>query len=144
MYYYDTNKCSPITLITTPLHPIIPHNYMNIKLSLFIHAGRIDLQDSLLHYPPDTDYNTFNIQDFTPLFLEEVLGNMTEAERAEAEKTCGDNRECLFDFAVTGESSCRLPICTVELFQFSDKILLSKIPQHTICVHKILCAKIIV
>ena len=29
---------------------------------------------------------------------------MTTEERRNAEKTCGDNKECLFDFVVTGKS----------------------------------------
>ena len=46
---------------------------------------------------------------------------MTTAERTEAEKTCGENRECLFDFAVTGGCSCNLPCCTVELSLYPEK-----------------------
>ena len=62
------------------------------------------MTSSLFYYPQGTDYNTFNILDFTPLFYEEVVGNMTPEQKAEAEKTCGDNKECIFDLAITGES----------------------------------------
>ena len=65
--------------------------------------GRISETESLFYYAGNT-YTTYNTRDFTPLFLDEVLGNMTKTDRAEAEKTCGDNRECLFDYVVTGQS----------------------------------------
>ena len=58
---------------------------------------------SLFYYPAGSDYNTFNIKNFTPLFLEDVLANMTTAQKTEAKKTCGENKECLFDFALTGQ-----------------------------------------
>ena len=66
-------------------------------------SGRIqgDL-DSLFHYAPGESYSTFARTGFKPLFIEDVVKNMTAAKRAEATKTCGDNKECLFDFAVTG------------------------------------------
>jgi len=57
---------------------------------------------SLFYYPPETDYSTFNNLDFTPLFYEEVVGKMSAAELAKAKETCGENKECIFDLAVTG------------------------------------------
>ncbi|KAI0230808.1 hypothetical protein LSAT2_018833 [Lamellibrachia satsuma] len=71
----------------------------------FGETWRIDMISSLFYYPAGSDYNTFNIKNFTPLFLEDVLGNMTAAQRTEAEKTCGKNKECLFDFALTGNAA---------------------------------------
>ena len=64
--------------------------------------GRILAIDSLFYYTSGESYSTFAHKEFKPLFLEDVLNNMTKEERANAEKTCGDNKECLFDFAVTG------------------------------------------
>ena len=65
---------------------------------------------SLFHYGAGASYDTYAITDFTPLFLDEVLNAMSEAEREEAEKTCGKNHECLFDLVVTGE--CLLGCCS--------------------------------
>ena len=64
--------------------------------------GRILAVDSLFYYAIGEPYSTFAHKEFKPLFLEDVLNNMTAAERKKAETTCGDNKECLFDFAVTG------------------------------------------
>ena len=64
--------------------------------------GRILAVDSLFYYASGESYSTFKNKGFKPLFLEDVLHNMTDAERANAKATCGDNKECLFDFAVTG------------------------------------------
>ena len=58
--------------------------------------------DSLFYYAPGESYWTFARTEFQPLFLEDVLANMTTAQRTKAEETCEDNKECLFDFAVTG------------------------------------------
>ena len=65
-------------------------------------SGRIEELDSLFHYGPGEDYSTYAKSDFTPRFLEDVLANMTSSQRDMAHKTCGDNNECLFDFAITG------------------------------------------
>jgi len=59
--------------------------------------------DSLFYYASGESYSTFAQTDFKPLFLDDVLANMSPNEITEAKKTCGDNKECLFDFAVTGE-----------------------------------------
>ncbi|KAI0209335.1 hypothetical protein LSAT2_005978 [Lamellibrachia satsuma] len=71
----------------------------------FGETWRIDMISSLFYYPSGSDYNTFNIKNFTPLFLEDVLANMTTAQKTEAKKTCGENKECLFDFALTGNAA---------------------------------------
>ncbi|KAK2167507.1 hypothetical protein NP493_1273g01022 [Ridgeia piscesae] len=70
----------------------------------FGETWRINMTSSLFYYPQSTDYNTFNIINFTPLFYEEVVGKMTPEEKAEAKKTCGENKECIFDLAVTGNA----------------------------------------
>ncbi|KAK2190867.1 hypothetical protein NP493_66g06051 [Ridgeia piscesae] len=60
--------------------------------------------DSLFYYAPDESYSTFARTGFKPLFIEDVLKNMTAAKSAEATQTCGVNKECLFDFAVTDKA----------------------------------------
>ena len=67
--------------------------------------GRIDAVDSLFFYAPGETHATYAHTEFQPLFLEDVLANMTAAQRTKAEQTCGNNKECLFDFAVTGRQS---------------------------------------
>ena len=75
---------------------------MQLIHALFIYTGRMLSIDSLFYYAPGESYSTFARTEFQPLFLEDVYGNMTTAQRTKAEQTCGDNKECLFDFAVTG------------------------------------------
>ena len=72
-------------------------------MTLYFYSGRIQKIDSLFYYAPGESYSTFARTEFQPLFLEDVLANMTDAQRTTAEQTCGDNKECIFDFAVTGE-----------------------------------------
>ncbi|KAK2181108.1 hypothetical protein NP493_410g01020 [Ridgeia piscesae] len=64
---------------------------------------RIQKIDSIFYYAPGEGYSTFAHTEFKPLFLEDVLANMTDAQLQRAKQTCGDNKECLFDFAVTGK-----------------------------------------
>ena len=68
--------------------------------------GRITMTSSLFHYPEGTDFNTYNILDFTPLFYEEVVAKMTEDEKTKAADICGENRDCIFDLAITGRCAC--------------------------------------
>ncbi|KAI0225835.1 Mucin-like protein [Lamellibrachia satsuma] len=64
---------------------------------------RIKSVDSLFYYSPGESYLTYARTDFKPLFIEDVLRDMTAERRTKAMETCGDNKECLFDFAVTGK-----------------------------------------
>ena len=67
--------------------------------------GRILKIDSLFYYAPGESFSKFEKKEFKPLFLEDILKNMTKAEKEKAKKTCGENKECLFDFAVTGRNA---------------------------------------
>ena len=69
---------------------------------LFLWPGRIDSLDSLFYYATGESYLTYARTDFKPLFIEDVLRNMTTERRTKAKETCGDNKECTFDYAVTG------------------------------------------
>ena len=68
----------------------------------YVWSGRIEEIDSLFYYGPGESYSTFARTEFEPRFLEDVLANMTPSQREKARETCGDNRECIFDFVVTG------------------------------------------
>ena len=68
-----------------------------------LYSGRIEQVDSLFYYVTGESYLTYAHTEFKPLFLEDVLANMTATQRATAKQICGDNKECVFDFAVTGE-----------------------------------------
>ncbi|KAK2172014.1 hypothetical protein NP493_1002g01061 [Ridgeia piscesae] len=64
---------------------------------------RIQPADSLFYYAPGESYLTFARTDFKPLFLEDVRSRMTDEQWATAKQTCQDNKECLFDYAITGK-----------------------------------------
>lgn len=68
------------------------------------YPGRTEKIDSLFYYSPGESYSTYANTEFQPLFLEDVLANMTEAQRTKAQETCGENKECLFDLAITGRN----------------------------------------
>ena len=50
----------------------------------------------------DEGIDTFSCQDFTPVFLDELLKNNTTTNfTMEAEEACGSNTVCLFDALAT-------------------------------------------
>ena len=67
-------------------------------------SGRLKKQDSLLKHINGTSCKGFERTDFVPIFLDELLASMTDAEKQRANTTCkGDNKECMFDLTVTGK-----------------------------------------
>ena len=67
-------------------------------------SGRVKKQDSLLKHINGTSCKGFERTDFVPVFLDELLASMTDAEKQRANATCkGDNKECMFDLTVTGK-----------------------------------------
>ena len=75
--------------------------YVNVRIQ-YVYPGRIQKIDSLFYYAPGENYLTYARTNFRPLFLSDVLANMTDAQKILANQKCGDNKECIFDFAVTG------------------------------------------
>ncbi|XP_046863081.1 protein mesh-like isoform X2 [Xenia sp. Carnegie-2017] len=66
----------------------------------------VNSSKTLFKYPSGKSYNSFVDQTFTPKFLDEsnTLFSDDDLERR-ARSVCGENKECLFDVAVTGKTS---------------------------------------
>ncbi|KAK2160812.1 hypothetical protein NP493_1626g00009 [Ridgeia piscesae] len=95
----------PMDDLLPPGENAVPLSNISSEKTIFYQFGelwRILAVDSLFYYASGESYSTFVHKEFKPLFLEDVLNNMTDAERVKAKATCGENKECLFDFAVTG------------------------------------------
>ena len=69
---------------------------------LFI-AGRIERGDSIFKYIEGKTFETFDKKNFVPLFLQEVLDQMSPEQLQKVEDKCKGNNECIFDYAVTGK-----------------------------------------
>ncbi|KAI0238816.1 hypothetical protein LSAT2_010422 [Lamellibrachia satsuma] len=85
----------------------LPLSNSSTEKTIFVDFGerwRIDSLDSLFYYAPGESYSTYARTDFKPLFIEDVLRNMTTERRTKATETCGDNKECIFDYAVTDKA----------------------------------------
>ncbi|KAK2180866.1 hypothetical protein NP493_421g00002 [Ridgeia piscesae] len=94
---------------------------------------RIEELDSLFHYAPGENYSTYAKSEFTPRFLEDVLANMTSSQREMAQNTCGDNKECLFDFAITGkEDVAEATLMTNSKNQENAEIMSNGSPNITV------------
>jgi len=87
--------------------------------------GRIAREKSIFHYLEGESYDSFIVSDFKPLFLEDILANMTDTEKADLVATCQSltNKECIFDYYITGQS-CLISPCHTSLvllcFQLND------------------------
>ena len=56
--------------------------------------------------------DTFSNPDHTPPFLDELLASLMS--NSTLTDVCGDNVECLFDFAQTGDMEVGMAAMTVE------------------------------
>ena len=82
-----------------------------------VYTGRIERADSIFKYTEDTTFETFDRRKFEPLFLQEVLDQMTDNQRQLVEKKCNGNNECIFDYAITGKygvaNIAKIMVCSV-------------------------------
>ena len=65
-------------------------------------TGQIKQDESLFTYKDGESTATFSNASFTPMFADEIKWPNADLEE-EAKKKCGDNAECLFDTASTGD-----------------------------------------
>ena len=66
----------------------------------------VERNRTLFTYRSGESYDHFRDLDFTPVFLDgtaSLFPNSTLEQ--EAKNICGENKECLFDIAVTGKAS---------------------------------------
>ena len=66
-------------------------------------AGRIQKKNSIFKYTEAATFESFDKKEFEPLFLQEVLSNMTDEMRTLVKEKCKGNNECIFDYAITGK-----------------------------------------
>ena len=68
-------------------------------------SGRVSSANSIFIYLTGETYSGFNPIDFTPLFLVDILANMTSEQLIDVETTCKSltNKECIFDYYITGK-----------------------------------------
>ena len=66
-------------------------------------TGRVQPGKSMFVHPQETAKE--QLASFEPAFSEDVLSALSQTERSEAKRICGDNKQCLLDYAITGEAS---------------------------------------
>jgi hypothetical protein len=78
-------------------------------------AGIVERSKTLFTYRIGESYDSFLDLDFTPVFLDETASLFSNSTlEQEARNVCGENKECLFDIAVTGKT--RVGEATLESF----------------------------
>ncbi|KAI0233186.1 Mucin-like protein [Lamellibrachia satsuma] len=78
--------------------------------SEFGEKWKIQKIDSLFYHAPNKGYNAYTLTEFKPFYFEDLFANMTIEQKNKTRMTCGDNIECLFDFAVTANASPNITV----------------------------------
>ena len=94
------NKCSHVS----------KQHFYTCQLILF--PGQITLNESIFAYDIGEGMETFSDTNHAPPFLDEILSNLLDNSTLTA--VCGDNVECLFDFAQTENLKVAMAAMTVE------------------------------
>ena len=74
--------------------------------------GQITHNESIFTYGVGESVANFSNPNHVPPFLDEILSNLMGNSTLTA--VCGDNVECLFDFAQTGDMEVGMAAMTVE------------------------------
>ena len=74
--------------------------------------GQITLNESIFTYEAGEGVETFSDPNHAPPFLDEILSNLMGNSTLTA--VCGDNVDCLFDFAQTGNLEVAMAAMIVE------------------------------
>ena len=74
--------------------------------------GQITSIESIFTYEMGENVAMFSDPDHIPPFLDEILSNLTG--NSTLTDVCGENVECLFDFAQTGDMEVAVAAMTVE------------------------------
>ena len=87
----------------------------------------VDRNKTLFTYRFGKSYDSFRDLDFTPVFLDDTSSLFSNSTfEQEARNICGENKECLFDIAVTGKTS--IGEATLELInELEEKTNNSKV-----------------
>ena len=70
----------------------------------FLISGQIDASQSLFTYQAHEGPLTFMDLDYVPMFIDNITWT-NDSFRQHAESVCGNNTNCLFDVAVTIDTS---------------------------------------
>lgn len=70
----------------------------------FLILGQIDASQSLFTYRTQESPATFMDLDYVPMFIDNITWT-NDSFRQRAESVCGNNTNCLFDVAVTVDTS---------------------------------------
>ena len=64
-------------------------------------TGQLMQNESLFNYEDGASTETFSFPSHEPIFLDELLSNLTTEQLSTAQQTCGDDQSCLFDLLET-------------------------------------------
>ena len=64
-------------------------------------TGQLMQNESLFNYEDGASTATFSFPSHEPVFLDELLSNLTAEQLSTAQQICGDDQSCLFDLLET-------------------------------------------
>ena len=71
--------------------------------TIILLLGQINDTESIFQYPPGLGVGNFSQPNHIPPFLDEIRANLEG--NSTLTNVCGNNTECLFDFAQTGNEA---------------------------------------
>ena len=81
------------------------NNYLNFWFNVHF-LGIVSKNDTLFTYRGGKDYDDYVDPGFTPVFLEDAESIfLSSTLQKETKKICGDNKQCMFDIAVSGKTN---------------------------------------
>ena len=89
----------------------IEYNYV-VSFNMILFPGQILSPESIFTYEGNNNVTTYSDPNHVPPFLDEITSNLTGNSTLTA--VCGNNVECLFDFAQTGDAEVGMATMAAE------------------------------
>ena len=107
----------------------------------FLILGQIDASQSLFTYQAKESPLTFMDLDYVPMFIDNITWT-NDSFRQQAESVCGNNTNCLFDVAVTIDTSFGAATKKLEEDNHQMNNKLGKYPAANNCKCKLIKLKV--
>ena len=89
-------------------------------------SGQITEEESIFTYEDDESFATFAMPNHMPVFLDELLANLTEAQRDEVVEACGEDPSCQFDLLETSNPALAQNSLEVNMENLETQAIASK------------------
>ena len=89
-------------------------------------SGQITEEESIFTYEEGESSATFAMPNHTTIFLDEVIANLTEAQREEVVQACGEDLSCQFDLLETNNPALAQNSLEVNMENLETQAIVGK------------------